>query len=60
MVPAFFMGEKEMEKLKKIGKALWSKKVLAAIAVALAAALGYEMTAEDAERIACLFRAAGC
>lgn len=49
-----------MEKLKKALKALWSKPVLAAVIVALAAALGYEVSADDAERLACLFKAAGC
>ena len=49
-----------MEKVKKILGSLWSKPVLAAVIVALAAALGYEVSADDAERLACLFKAAGC
>lgn len=49
-----------MEKLKTVFRALWSKPVLAAVAAALAAALGYELSAEDAERLACLFKVAGC
>ncbi len=49
-----------MEKVKMAFKALWSKPVLAAVIVALAAALGYEVSADDAERLACLFKAAGC
>ena len=48
------------EKLKKMLKALWSKPVLAAVIIALAGALGYELSADDADRLVCLFRAAGC
>ncbi len=55
-----FLMEEEMEKLKSVLKSLWSKPVLAAVIVALAAALGYEVSADDAERLACLFQAAGC
>lgn len=48
------------EKLKNMLKALWSKPVFAAAIVALAGALGYELSADDADRLACLFWAAGC
>lgn len=41
--------------LKKLGQALWSKAVLAAIIIALCGALGYEMSSTGADRIACLF-----
>lgn len=41
--------------LKKIGQALWSKFVLATIIVALCSALGYEISASGADRLACLF-----
>lgn len=47
--------------LKKLGQALWSKAVLAAIIVSLCGALGYEISASGADRIACLFPAVlGC
>ena len=47
--------------LKKLGQALWSKAVLAAIIIALCGALGYEMSSSGADRIACLFPAvSGC
>mgnify|MGYP000192198485 CR=1 FL=1 len=47
--------------LKKIGQALWSKVVLATIIVALCSALGYEISASGADRLACLFPAvSGC
>lgn len=41
--------------LKNLGQALWSKAVLAAIIVALCGALGYEISATGADRIACFF-----
>ena len=37
--------------LKKIGAALWSKKVLVPLIIALSAALGYEMSADDPNEI---------
>lgn len=40
---------------KNIGLALWSKPVLAAIILSLFGALGYEMSASGADRLACLF-----
>jgi hypothetical protein len=41
--------------LKNLGHALWSKAVLAAIIVALCGALGYEISATGADRLACVF-----
>ena len=40
--------------LKNLGHALWSKAVLAAIIVSLCGALGYDISATGADRIACV------
>lgn len=45
--------------LKKIGAALWSKKVLVPLIIALSAALGYEMNADGAERLVCILPLVG-
>ena len=45
--------------LKKIGAALWSKKVIVPLIIALSAALGYEMSADGAARLACILPLVG-